>query len=226
MCNSIHESAIIEGDVVLGQGNNIGPNCVLYGPLRIGDNNLIGPNVVIGTPGQDTRNPRYDSSQCKVEIGSNNIIREFTAIQKPCYKDITRLGDGIYLMQGVHIPHDAIIENDVVITPMVVLGGISNILRGANLGMGCTIHQHSVVGHFSIVATGAALTKNLKPFSRYIPGKPLSVNEYAIEKFGFHRFSDEIRAYVLRNDRPISAEILLMVDDFEHKSKQFGRGCY
>ena len=47
--------------------------------------------------------------------------------------------------------------------------------------MACTINQYTVIGQYSIVATNAACMKNVKPFSRYIPGKPLSVNYYAIK---------------------------------------------
>ena len=224
--NTIHPTAIIEGDVQLGDGNEIGPYCVLRGPLSIGDRNQIGPHVAIGTPGQDTRNPRYESSNCRIEIGNNNIIREFTAIQKPCYRDITRLGNNVFLMQSVHIPHDAILEDDVVVTPMVVLAGISRILQGANLGMGCTINQYTVIGQYSIVATGAAAMKNVKPFSRYIPQQPLSLNSYAVKKYGFEEHAEEIEAYVLRSERPKSSRVQAIVDHFERLHVESKREMY
>ena len=82
--NEIHSTVVIEGDVRLGKNNKILPYSVLIGPLVIGDNNIIGPHAVIGSPGQDTRNPRYDTSNCKIEIGNDNIIREFTA----CFKNL------------------------------------------------------------------------------------------------------------------------------------------
>jgi UDP-N-acetylglucosamine acyltransferase len=226
LSNLIHPTAIIEGDVTIGQGNEIGPYAVIYGPLVIGDNNLIGPHVAIGTPGQDTRNPRYDSSQSRVEIGNNNIIREFTAIQKPCYREVTRIGNGVFIMQSVHVPHDAIIHDDVVITPMVVLGGIVNILQGATLAVGCSVHQYSVVGHYSIVAMGSALAKNVKPFSKYIPNKAISVNDYAVKKYGFDAVHDQIAAYVLRGVNPTDPRLIKIVDEFNFLSEQSGRHVY
>ena len=213
--NDIDSTVIIRGDVDIGQGNEILPYSVLIGPLRIGDNNFIGPHVTIGTPGQDTRNPRYDSSECRIEIGDGNIIREYTAIQKPCYRDISRIGDNCFLMQSVHVPHDAVIDDDVVITPMDVLGGISRIMKGANLGLSCSIHQYSVVGAYSLIAMGSAVTKNVKPFSTYVPGKPTRANHYAIEKFGFDRHSDEIIAYVTKDIAPTSSEIIEIVSEFD-----------
>lgn len=212
--NDIHETAIIGDGVILGEGNKILPYTILQGPLEIGNNNIIGPHVVIGSPGQDTRNPRYDSSASRIKIGNNNIIREFSAIQKPCYQDITYLGDDIFLMQSVHIPHDAYIENKVVITPMCVLAGITKILEGANLGMGATVCQYSVVGQYSIVATGGNVVKNVKPFSRYIPGKPISVNTYAIKKFGYEEYTDEISKYVLESVLPSSTKISPIIEKY------------
>jgi len=224
--NNIHPTAIIGPKVLLGDNNTIYPNTVIYGPTRIGDDNIIGPNVVIGTPGQDTRNPRYDSSECQIIIGNRNIIREFTAIQKPRYECLTVLGDDIYLMQGVHIPHDAQISNKVVITPMCALAGIVKVLEGANLAMGSTITQHSVIGHYSIVAMGAAVMKNVKPFSRFIPNRKISVNEYAIKKFGFQKYIDEICDYVMYDVPPKSNIILNMVNEFNDKHDKSGRPLY
>lgn len=224
--NNIHTTAIIDERVKLGNNNLILPNTIIYGPTTIGDDNIIGPNVVIGMPGQDTKKPRYDSSECPIIIGSRNIIREFTSIQKPCYESVTILGDDIYLMHGVHIPHDAEIANKVVITPMCVLAGITKVLEGANLGMGCTINQYSVIGQYSIVATGAAVMKNVKPFSRYIPNKPITVNEYAINKFGFEKYFDEIYDYVMNDVTPKSNIILDMVSEFNTKHIKSGRPLY
>lgn len=224
--NDIHPTVIIEGDVKIGYGNKIYPNTIIYGPTTIGNNNIIGPNVVIGMFGQDTRNPRYDHSTSLIEIGNNNIIREFTSIQKPCYRDITTLGNDIYLMQSVHIPHDAIIEDKVVITPMCVLAGITRIMQGANLGMSSTVNQYCVVGEYSIVATGAAAMKNIPPFSRYIPGKALSVNEYAIKKFGYEQYSDEISKFVIEGKEPHSDAILSITERFEKYHLESGKSKY
>jgi len=213
--NEIHSTAIIGENVILGKNNKILPYTIILGPTEIGDDNIIGPHVVIGSPGQDTRNPRYDSSNSFIKIGNRNIIREFTAIQKPCYENITLLGDDIFLMQSVHIPHDTQIYDKVVITPMCVLAGITRILEGANLGMGSTINQYCVIGQYSIVATGSAAMKNVKPFSRYIPNKPISTNEYAIKKFGFEDIHDEIVAYVMENVEPTTHKLKLVIDVFE-----------
>lgn len=215
MGNIIHSTAVIGPNVILGNNNEIGPYSVIYGPTHIGDNNYIGPHVVVGTPGQDTRNPRYDSSNSKIEIGNDNIIREFTAIQKPCYGEVTKIGNRVYLMQSVHVPHDAYIYDDVVITPMVVMSGIVHILDGANLGVGSSLHQYSVIGHYSIVSMGSAVVKNVRPFSKYIPRNPPSVNYYAVEKYGFKPVQDQIERYVLENITPTDEGLKNIIDEYK-----------
>lgn len=226
MGNIIHNTAVIGPNVRLGDNNEIGPYSVIYGPTDIGDNNYIGPHVVVGTPGQDTRNPRYDSSNCKIEIGNDNIIREFTAIQKPCYGEVTKIGNRVYLMQSVHVPHDARIYDDAVITPMVVLSGIVHILNGANLGVGCSVHQYSVIGHYSIVSMGSAVVKNVRPFSKFIPRNPPSVNYYAIEKYGFEKVKDQIEDYVLKGLIPSDEGLNIMINEYNNFALNSNRKEY
>jgi UDP-N-acetylglucosamine acyltransferase len=129
-------------------------------------------------------------------------------------------------MQSVHIPHDAIIEDKVVITPMCVLAGITKILEGANLGMGASVNQYTVVGQYSIVATGAAVMKNVKPFSRYIPNKPISVNQYAVDKYGFSEYTEEITAYVLQDILPKNQKVLEIVERFNQFHQASKRELY
>lgn len=213
--NQIHSSSIIASNVILGENNQILENVVIKGPTKIGNNNIIGPNVVIGSPGQDTREPRYDSSNSYIEIGDNNIIREFTAIQKPRHKDVTKLGSNIFLMQSVHIPHDAILHDDVIVTPMCVLGGIVTLLKGANIGMGASIHQFSIIGHYTMIALGSAVVKNVRPFTLYITGKKPKVNIYVVKKYDMLDYLDEITKYVTEGILPVSDKILSFAEEFE-----------
>jgi UDP-N-acetylglucosamine acyltransferase len=118
-------------------------------------------------------------------------------------------------MQSVHIPHDAILQDDVVVTPMCVLAGITTLLRGANIAMGSTIHQYSVIGHYSLVAMGSAVTKNIKPFTIFVAGKPARVNNYAVEKFGYKDMIDEIQKFVLEDVKPRTDSLLNITEEFE-----------
>lgn len=223
--NKIHPTAIIGKNVIIGSNNVIGPYSVIEDNTVIGDNNIIGSHVVIGSPATDTRRIEFLGIP-KVIIGNNNIIREFSVIEKPCYETETRICNDVFLMQGVHISHDNVIHDKVVITNQCVLGGIAKILEGADLGMGCTINQYSIIGQYCIVATGAPCMKNVKPFSRYIPNRQISVNKYAIEKYGFQQYYQEIEAYVMEDVLPVSEEIINLINEFNIWVSKYGHETY
>lgn len=224
--NNIHPTAIIGKDVVLGINNTIGPYTIIDGPIIIGDNNMIGSHVVLGCNATDTKKVDYGYSNPIVKIGNNNIIREFSLIEQPCYEEQTIIGDNVFIMQGVHVSHDCHIKNNAVITNMSVLAGIAKILDGANIAMGCTINQYTVIGHYSIVATNSACMKNVKPFSRYIPNKPNSVNYYAIKKYGFEEYTEEIENYIINDIIPTSPQIIEIIDEFNYWVNKYGHKTY
>jgi UDP-N-acetylglucosamine acyltransferase len=86
------------------------------------------------------------------------------------------------------------------------------------------VHQHSVVGHYAIVGASAAATRNVRPFTRLVPGQPVTVNTYAIERYGFEEHRDEIERYVRERRRPDSDRIGAMVDEYERLHAASGRG--
>ena len=224
--NIVHPSAIIGKNVTLGDNNTIGAYAIIEGNTFIGNNNQIGPHTAIGVEPTDTKHVNFEFGTPQLIIGNNNVIREFCVIEQPCYEAESRICNDVFLMQGVHLSHDNILYDHVVITNQCVIGGIAKILEGADLGMGCTINQYTIVGQYCIVATGAACMKNVKPFSRYIPGKPISVNNYAIKKYGYTEFSDEIAAYVLDDVIPTSNRIKQIVDEFDHWVQKYGHETY
>lgn len=224
--NEIHPTAIIGKDVVLGKGNKILPYTIIDGPTIIGDNNIIGPHAIIGCPPTDTKKVSLDFKNPHLRIGNNNIIREFCVIEQPCYEELTIIGNEVFLMQGVHISHDVHLNDKVVITNTSVLAGIVKMLEGSYLGMACTVNQYTVIGQYSIVATNSACMKNVKPFSRYIPNKPISVNKYAIEKYGFSEYEREIFDYVLHNKEVKSEKLMSIIVDFEKFVNLYGHETY
>lgn len=224
--NIIHPTAIIGKDVELGYGNIILPYTVIEGKVRIGNGNRIGPYGVIGCPATDTKHVDYGYDDPCVVIGNDNEIREFSLVEQPCYEEHTVIGNKVFIMQGVHVSHDVHIQDKAVLTNTSVLAGIVKVLEGANVAMACTINQYTVVGQYSIVATNSACMKNVRPFSRYIPGKPVSVNKYALEKYGLMEYYDEIEDYVLRNIRPHSEKISSIVSEFDKWVAKYGHQTY
>jgi UDP-N-acetylglucosamine acyltransferase len=212
--NTIHPTALLEGDVVLGSGNTILPYTVITGPVEIGDDNIIGPHVAIGTPCADKKNIHADHSSLRVRIGSRNVIREFTAVQKPIAREFTEIHDDTYLMQGLHIAHDMVIESNVAVTANVAFGGRCHVMEGANIGLGVSAHQGTVIGAYAMIAMNAPIAKNVRPFTKYIPGRAPTANLHGAKRAGFGDCLDEIEAYVVSGAEPESPKVAAIVNAY------------
>jgi UDP-N-acetylglucosamine acyltransferase len=101
----------------------------------------------------------------KVEIGDDNIIREYCTIHRGSPdRSATKIGDKNFLMSGTHIGHNCIIGNNVVIANNCLLGGYVRVDDGAFLGGGSTFHQFMHIGRLVMVQGSSAFGKDLPPF--------------------------------------------------------------
>lgn len=213
--NQIHPTAIVADSAIIGSGNKIGAYSIIHSGVSIGNNNNISEHVVLGSPGQDSRNPSYDSSQFKVKIGNNNTIREFCSVQKPINEEFTQIDNNCFLMHGCHIAHDCLIQSDSTLGTGVITSGFVKILKGANIGIGVKIHQFSVIGQFAFIAMGSNIVKNIQPFAKYTPG-PKSVNEYALKKFGFMEFLKEIEYWYIDGIIPQNISLIEIQQEYQY----------
>lgn len=164
--NLVHKSSIINWDKV-----------------KIGIGNIIGPNVIIGTEAQHP----YEKSNGKILIGNHNIFREFTTIHLPTkIKKVTRVGDNCFFMTLSHIAHDCIVEDGVIFSNNVTLGGNTHVMKKSQLGFNVTVHQNQVIGSYSMIGMSSVITKKIKIKPGYIyagnPVKKISINKFGIKK--------------------------------------------
>jgi UDP-N-acetylglucosamine acyltransferase len=188
--NKIHPTAVIGPDVQLGDGNAIGPYTVIFGRCVIGDGNWIGPHVAIGTPGEMKGGHHYvpwdgDESDGTIVIGNGNVIREFATVQQSA-SSVTRIGDNGYFMTKCHVPHDAIIGDDVTVSCSVMIGGHSIIGDRANLGLGTVIHQRLAIGSGAMVGMGSVVTRHVPPFAMAYgsPARVKGANRVGLQRAG------------------------------------------
>ena len=146
--NLIHKSAIIN-----------------WSKVKIGKNNVIGPYCIIGSDAQHTT----DKSLGSIFIGNNNIIREFTTIHLPTYlKKKTVIRNNCILMAMSHVAHDCIIEDDVIFSNNVTLGGNTHVMKKTQLGFNTIVHQNQVIGSFSMIGMGSIIPKKIEILPGYI----------------------------------------------------------
>jgi len=177
----IHNTAILE-NVHLGKNVKIGAYSVIKDCI-IGDNTYIAPHVVIGEESEHSTN-KYELNPREsnwIIIGKDTVIREFTSINKPI-KDVTMIGDEVYIMGHSYIAHDCWIEDNAVISNGSLLGGWTRVMTYANLGLGTTCHQYTTIGSYAMIAANATIVKDVMPLCKYIPGKPLEINSYLVNK--------------------------------------------
>jgi len=178
---TVHPTAIVDGRAQIGAGVEIGPfsiigsqatigektivqsQVVIEGEVVIGTGNFIGHGVIIGAPPQDISFSH--ERKTKVEIGNDNIIREYCTIHRGTAEgSATKIGDKNFLMAGAHIGHNCVIENNVIIANNCLLAGYVRVDDGAFLGGGSTFHQHMHVGRLVMVQGSSAFGKDLPPF--------------------------------------------------------------
>jgi len=177
----IHKTAIIEEGAVIGDnvsigaysyigsgvkiGNNctIGTHCNIEGNTTIGDNNKIFSHAVIGSIPQDLK---YAGEEVFLEIGNNNIIREFTLIN-PGTKGggrVTKIGNGNLLMGYVHIAHDVKMGNNCILANVATLAGHVELGDGVVIGGLSPIHQFVKIGDYAMIAGASAIGQDIPPY--------------------------------------------------------------
>lgn len=203
--SKIHPTAVIDSRAELGNDVVIGPNCyidegavigsgcvfdanvVIGKNIKIGKGNVFYPNCVIG------RNPQMlgagpDSKFGSLEIGNNNIIREFVTIHPSIYPDgTTSIGDNNLIMIGVHIGHDCVLDDKIVLSNNTQVSGHCKIETGVWLSGVVLLHQFITVGKWSYAAGFAGLNHDVPPFvivSGHYPPEVRAVNKRGLSRAG------------------------------------------
>jgi UDP-N-acetylglucosamine acyltransferase len=177
----IHPTAIVDSNAKIGADVKIGPfsiigpqvtigdktvvqsHVVIEGEATIGVGNFVGHGAIIGTPPQDVS--FSPERRTKVEIGDDNIIREYCTIHRGSPDgSATEIGEKNFLMAGAHIGHNCVIGNNVIIANNCLLAGHVRVDDGAFLGGGSTFHQFMRIGRLVMVQGSSAFGKDLPPF--------------------------------------------------------------
>ena len=164
--------AVIGEQVKVGAGTTIGAHVVIEGPTEIGSGNRIFPGAAIGLEPQDLK---YAGAPSRVKIGDNNQIREFVTVNRATYAgESTIIGNGNLLMAYVHVAHNCIVEDSVVIANAVSLAGHVKIESKAVIGGVLGIHQFVHVGKMAMVGGMGKVVRDVPPFM-LVEGNPCLV---------------------------------------------------
>jgi UDP-N-acetylglucosamine acyltransferase len=237
--STIHPSAVISPDAHIGDNVNIGPFCVIEAETSIedgchlsahvtiksgthaGPDNIFCEGAIVGGLPQHMRMPEAVGD---VWIGSGNIIRENVTIHRGlAIGESTRIGNGNMLMVGVHVAHDCVVGNHVLMTNNVLLGGHVLIEDHAYLGGAAAIHQFCRIGCYSMVGGFARVIKDVPPFVT-IDGqstKVVGLNSVGLRRNGFDGSTmRQLKAayrVLYRSDLPLDDAIDRLQDEFREE---------
>lgn len=203
----LHESvtvgpySIVGANVEIGEDSWIGPHVVLQGPMRIGARNRVYQFASVGEVSQDMT-ARYEDDT-RVDIGDDNVIREYVTIQRGTLKDtgVTRIGNKNWVMAYCHIAHDCIIGDHCIFANGTTFAGHVTVEDHVVLGGATLIHQFTRLGAHCFSAGGAGITRDVPPFVvvQHNPAVPRGINIEGIRRRGFSadELSDIKQAYKL-----------------------------
>ena len=180
--NTIHPTAIIDDCVELGDNNYIGPYCYFTGGTKVGSNNRFEAFCSVGTRPEHTDHWHKDG---ELTIGDNNIFRDYITINAGTDR-LTSMGNGGIMLRGSHVAHDCEIEDGVTLSVNAIMLGHVHVMKHSNCGIGCQVHQHQVVGSYSMIGMGCVVPKKtrLEPGQTWVgnPARRLKTNMYALDK--------------------------------------------
>ena len=159
----IGPGTIIGAEVEIGSGTWIGPHVVIQGPTRIGRDNKIFQFASIGDAPQDKK---YKDEPTRLEIGDNNLIREFTMISRGTVNGggVTVIGSDNFFMAYSHVGHDCRVGNQVCLVSYAALSGHVVVDDYANIGAYAAVHQFCHIGAFAFIARATYVTKDVLPY--------------------------------------------------------------
>ncbi len=259
----IYSSAVIADDAMLAEGVTVGHNCIIDRGVSIGAGTVLDANVVVGKDVKVGENNRFFAN-CVIGgtpqvlglgvndevggliIGDNNVIREQVTIHPSVHAgEATKIGNDNLLMIGVHIGHDCVLEDRIVMSNYVQISGHCKIETGVWLSGMVLLHQFVTIGKWCYAAGLAGINHDVPPFlivSGHYPPRVRAVNKRGMARAGLTEQQQQkvIEAYkklyrqsgssLLENARALAAEdgldgnVRAMVDMIIKSSEQrFGR---
>ncbi len=202
----ISDNSVISPKAVLGKNVSVGHFSVIEEGVTLKDNVSIQNCAVIHTGttlhegvrvfhsaviGSEPHDLKFHGEVTTVEIGAGTIVREFATISRGTAARMqTTIGKGCYLMAYVHIPHDSVIGNNVILSNAVNMGGHVTIDDWAIVGGLVGIHQFVHIGAHSFIGFSSRVTQDVPPYI-LAGGEPLNYKGLNIVGLKRRGFNDE-----------------------------------
>ena len=176
----------IGADVEIGDDCVVHSHVVIKGPTRIGRDNEV---FQFATLGEATPDLKYRGEPTELIIGDHNRIREGVTVHRGTVQDRseTRIGSHNLIMAYVHIGHDCVIGDHVILVNNASLAGHVMVDDWAFLSGYTLVHQYVNVGAHAFVGAAAYLNQDVPAYVMATghPAVPRTVNKVGLERRGF-----------------------------------------
>lgn len=224
--NNISPLAFVHPEAKLGDNNQIGPFCYIdknveigdnntflngvtvhYG-ARIGNNNEFFPGASISTKPQDLKFRGEDTLCC---VGDNNSIRENVTLSRgTASKGKTVIGSNNLLMESMHVGHDCVLGNGLIIGNSTKFAGEVVVDDNAIVSASVLCHQFCHIGGYVMIQGGSRFSQDIPPYiiAGKEPTKYCGLNLVGLRRRGFsNELIDHIHnAYRLLYSKGIISE--------------------
>lgn len=209
---------VIEAGVQVGAGTTIGPHCYLARGTSMGQRNRLTAFVSVGTAPQDLTHHDDDS---RIEIGDDNILREFVSLNRgtPKEESVTRIGDKNFIMASCHVGHDCVLGSKIIMTNSVLIAGHCHIGDSVVLNGYAGVGQYTSIGRLAYVGAKSRVVQDVPPFVKVAgdPAEVRMVNEVGMQRAGIPQDDiDEIKHVyraIFRTGRSVSEESHALIND-------------
>ena len=182
--------SIVGEHVTIGSDTVIDSHVVIEGRTRIGERNKISPFACIGTPPQDIG---YKGEDTRVIIGDDNVFREYVTIHRATSKENleTVVGNNNFIMAYVHIAHDCVLGDKIIMANAVALGGHTHVGDHANFGGLAAAHQFVRIGAHAFIGGLTGVSKDIPPFMIAVGSRArlYGINQIGLSRNGFDKES-------------------------------------
>ena len=198
----IHDTAVIDPGARIGKNVKIGPYAVIGPHVEIGEGTVVGPHACItgytsigkdchifqfASVGDVPQDLKYKGEKSYTFIGDRTSVREFVTIHAATGEgEETRIGNDCLLMAYVHVAHNCVVGNNVIMSNAAMIAGHAIVEDRAVLGGKCGMHQFVKIGRNAMIGGASKVTQDVVPYT-IVDGNPCKVaglNSVGISRAG------------------------------------------
>lgn len=159
----IGHCAVVEDNVVIGDGTRVEAFASVKAFTRLGKSNVVHSYAMVGGIPQDLK---FHGEESWLDIGDSNNIREFATVHRGTEGGggVTKIGDNSLLMAYTHIAHDCILGSHVIMSNNATLAGHVTVGDGAIIGGFAAVHQFSRIGKNAFVGGMSGISMDVPPY--------------------------------------------------------------